>query len=144
MSTYERTGEEQTIRSVSKNGITVTLSDGSRWRINVGDISKTVCWYATQRVTVEECDDGVHPYELHNIIMIRFQMWRELHLHDITGLRYESIGGTLRAGHRSRDQSAPEGSIAARPCLVLNQRRVARSFTGPPSIANDREAVDPA
>jgi hypothetical protein len=38
----------------------------SRWRINVGDISKTVCWYPSQRVIVEQRDDGIHPFQLNN------------------------------------------------------------------------------
>ena len=67
MKPYSRVGEQLSVMRISKNGQTVTLSDGSRWRVSVGDVTKTLCWYATQRVVVENCDDGVYHYELRNL-----------------------------------------------------------------------------
>lgn len=67
MKTYIRIGEQLSVIRISKNGQTVTLSDGSRWRVNVGDTTKTLCWYPTQRIVVEDCNDGVYPYELRNL-----------------------------------------------------------------------------
>ena len=67
MKPYNRVGEQLSVMRISKYGQTVTLSDFSRWSINVGDASKTICWYPTQRVVVENCDDDVYPYELHNL-----------------------------------------------------------------------------
>jgi len=67
MKPYDRVGEQLSVTRISKNGQSVTLSDGSRWRVNVGDMTKTLCWYATQRIVVENCDDVVYPYELRNL-----------------------------------------------------------------------------
>jgi len=57
MKPYNRVGEQLSVVRISKNGQTVTLSDGSRWRVSVGDVTRTLCWYATQRVVVGNCDD---------------------------------------------------------------------------------------
>jgi hypothetical protein len=67
MKPYTRVGEQLSVNRISKNGQTVTLSDGSLWRVSVGDVTKTLCWYPTQRVVVENCDDVVYPYELRNL-----------------------------------------------------------------------------
>jgi hypothetical protein len=67
MKPYNHVGEQLSVLRRSQYGQTVTLSDGSRWRISVGDATKTFCWYPTQRVVVENCDDDVYPYELHNL-----------------------------------------------------------------------------
>ncbi len=66
MKPYNRVGEQLSVMRISKDGQTVTLSDGSRWRVSVGDVTKTLGWYATQRIVVENCDDVVYPYELRN------------------------------------------------------------------------------
>ena len=67
MKPYNRVGEQLSVMRISKNGQTVTLSDGSRWRVSVGDVTRTLCWYATQRVVVGNCDDVLYPYELRNL-----------------------------------------------------------------------------
>jgi len=67
MRPYNSIGEELSVMRISKSGETVTLSDGSRWRVSAGDVTKTLCWYATQRIVVEGCDDAVHQYELRNL-----------------------------------------------------------------------------
>lgn len=67
MKPYNRVGEELSVLRRSNNGQTVTLSDGSRWRVSVGDVTKTLLWYPTQRIVVENSDDIVYPYELRNL-----------------------------------------------------------------------------
>lgn len=67
MKDYEPTGEELSIARIAKNGLSVQLSDGSKWKIKTGDISKTLTWYATQRVTVENNDSDVYPFVLTNL-----------------------------------------------------------------------------
>jgi len=63
---------EYSIRRVTRDGLTVTLSDGSRWSINVGDCTKTSCWYPTMRVSVaEEPEDQIYPYRLANLDTFR-------------------------------------------------------------------------
>jgi hypothetical protein len=59
-----------TVRRISKDLFKVTLSDGSRWKVREGDISKTACWYETQRITVlenEGPDAFLYPYRLKNL-----------------------------------------------------------------------------
>ena len=67
MKPYNRVREQLSVMRISKNGQTVTLSDGSRWRVSVGDVTRTLSWYATQRIVVENCDDVLYPYELRNL-----------------------------------------------------------------------------
>lgn len=49
---------EANILEVNNNGLEISLMDGSRWQIDAGDISKTVCWYPTQRIKIEKKHDG--------------------------------------------------------------------------------------
>jgi hypothetical protein len=44
---------ETTILEVSNDGLELTLMDGSHWSIDPGDVSKTSCWYPTQRIMIE-------------------------------------------------------------------------------------------
>ena len=67
MKPYNRVGEQLSVMRISKNGQTVTLSDGSRWHVSLGDVTKTLCWYPSQRIVVENCDDVLCPYALRNL-----------------------------------------------------------------------------
>jgi hypothetical protein len=50
---------ETNVKKIHQDGIEISLMDGSKWRIkNVGDMSKTILWYPTQRVKVEESELG--------------------------------------------------------------------------------------
>ena len=67
---YKNIGKELTITSISKDFYTVKLSDGSRWRVKDGDLSKTTTWYPTQRIVVEKNkspDNHVYLYKLTNL-----------------------------------------------------------------------------
>jgi hypothetical protein len=44
---------ETTILEVSDDGLEISLTDGSKWRVNPGDVSITSCWYPTQRIRIE-------------------------------------------------------------------------------------------
>jgi hypothetical protein len=67
MKNYSRIGEELTIANVGKDGRSVQLSDGSKWTIKIGDTTKTICWYATQRIVVERNENETFPYALTNL-----------------------------------------------------------------------------
>ena len=45
---------QRSFMAVDQDNFIVTLDDGSQWKINVGDITKVVCWIPTARVLVEE------------------------------------------------------------------------------------------
>jgi len=45
---------ETSVLEVNKDGLEVSLMDGSNWSINPGDSTKTICWYATQRIKIEK------------------------------------------------------------------------------------------
>lgn len=65
MKDYER---EYFILKVAKNGLTITLNDGSRWEISAGDSTKTICWYETMHIQItEEEDDTLYPFRLTNL-----------------------------------------------------------------------------
>jgi len=50
---------ETTILEISGDGLEISLMDGSTWSLrNLGDCTKTVCWYATQRIKIKDNDDG--------------------------------------------------------------------------------------
>lgn len=66
-SVYDRIGEELSIMEVKKNGQLIILSDSSRWHIKTGDTSKTMSWYPTQRVVVEEGNNLNHPFKIKNL-----------------------------------------------------------------------------
>ncbi len=59
--------EEFSIMDVSEDGEQITLSDNSTWSIRPGDISKSACWYETQRVLVEATTSKAYPYKLTNL-----------------------------------------------------------------------------
>jgi len=64
----EDDSKEYSILKVTKNGLKVTLFDGSRWQINEGDSTMSICWYPTMRVCIsEDLDDKLYPYRLTNI-----------------------------------------------------------------------------
>ena len=58
---------EPRIIETLEDGLLIRLSDGSRWAINPGDLSKTALWYETQRVVVKEIDGPVYRYVLVNL-----------------------------------------------------------------------------
>lgn len=46
---------ETNVKKIHQDGIEISLMDGSKWRIkNMGDISKTILWYPTQRIKIKE------------------------------------------------------------------------------------------
>lgn len=46
---------ETNVKKIHKDGIEVSLMDGSKWMLkNMGDISKTICWYPSQRIEIDE------------------------------------------------------------------------------------------
>ena len=59
--------EEFSIMGVSEDGEQITLSDNSIWNIRPGDISKSACWYETQRVLVEGTTNKAYPYKFTNL-----------------------------------------------------------------------------
>lgn len=58
---------ETSILEVNEDGLEVSLIDGSNWQINPGDISKTICWYATQRIKIEENVNEAYSHTLINL-----------------------------------------------------------------------------
>ncbi len=58
---------ESAVLKVREDGRQIKLMDGSTWTINVEDISKTIAWYPTQRIVVEENNDAIYPYTLTNL-----------------------------------------------------------------------------
>ena len=46
------------VQEITELGQEVVLMDGSEWSINPSDTSRTCCWYPTQRIVVEEVDNG--------------------------------------------------------------------------------------
>lgn len=56
---------ETSVMKIYKDGIEVSLMDGSKWMLkNMGDISKTSCWYPSQRIEIEEDNNN---YSLTNL-----------------------------------------------------------------------------
>jgi hypothetical protein len=46
---------ETNVKKIHQDGIEISLMDGSKWRIkNMGNISKTILWYPTQRIKIKE------------------------------------------------------------------------------------------
>ena len=44
---------------IHKNGFEISLMDSSRCRLNnVSDMTKTILWYPTQRIKIEEKEKG--------------------------------------------------------------------------------------
>jgi hypothetical protein len=64
---YLGAGQEHHIVEIKKNGLVIRLSDRSVWNISVGDSTKTVCWYPTMRILVEEGGGLTHPFRLKNL-----------------------------------------------------------------------------
>ena len=55
------------IIDVDDDGQTIELEDGSTWNVSLGDNTISICWYATQRIIVEESGDKSYPYRLCNL-----------------------------------------------------------------------------
>jgi hypothetical protein len=50
---------ETNVKKIHQDGIEISLMNGSKWRIkNIGDITKTILWYPTQRIKIEERSEG--------------------------------------------------------------------------------------
>jgi len=64
---YENLGNELSLTSINEEEIQVELSDGSKWNIKTGDISKIVIWYETQRIIVSKNNNEIYPYLLTNL-----------------------------------------------------------------------------
>ena len=56
-----------TILDVEDDGMTITLLDGRKFAINPGDVGKTACWYATQRIQVIAQKKGGYTHVLKNL-----------------------------------------------------------------------------
>ncbi len=51
---------ETNVMKIHKNGMEISLMDCSKWRItHIGDTTKTILWYPTQRIKVNEDNDGI-------------------------------------------------------------------------------------
>ena len=49
-----------TVKKIHKDGIEISLMNGSKWRLkNIGDLTKTVLWYPTQRIEVNEYENDI-------------------------------------------------------------------------------------
>lgn len=49
---------ETSVMKIHKDGLEISRMDGSKWRIiHVGDMTKTIIWYPTQRIKIEESED---------------------------------------------------------------------------------------
>lgn len=44
---------ETNILEVNNDSLELTLMDGSHWSVGPSDVSKTSCWYPTQRIRIE-------------------------------------------------------------------------------------------
>lgn len=66
-SEYLDTREGRHVLKVGKNGSVVWLDDGSVWDISAGDNTKSICWYGTMRIVVEEKGSGMYPFTLTNL-----------------------------------------------------------------------------
>jgi hypothetical protein len=63
--------KQGSVLSVSRNGLQLTLTDGSRWDIAVGDHTLTLIWTPTARVTIEDSpEDELYPYRITNLARI--------------------------------------------------------------------------
>jgi len=50
---------ETNVMKVHKDGVEVSLMNGSKWRVvHIGDITRTIIWYPTQRIIIEELEDN--------------------------------------------------------------------------------------
>lgn len=50
---------ETSVMKIYKDGLEISLMDGSKWRIaHVGDMTKTILWYPTQRIKIEELENN--------------------------------------------------------------------------------------
>ena len=56
---------ETTVKEIKDDGLIVELMDGSVWMIEPTDAGKTAYWFVSQRVKVEESEDG--SYSLTNL-----------------------------------------------------------------------------
>lgn len=59
--------EERSFMEFDKDKLMITLDDDSKWRIHIGDIRKVECWAPTERIRIEETDEGIYPYRLTNL-----------------------------------------------------------------------------
>lgn len=50
---------ETSVMKIHKDGLEISLMNGSKWRIvHIGDMTKTIIWYPTQRIKIEESEDN--------------------------------------------------------------------------------------
>ena len=66
-SQYSSLGEERHVLEVRKDGLVVCLDDGSVWDVSAGDNTKSICWYPTMRIVVEENDSPEYTFSLKNL-----------------------------------------------------------------------------
>lgn len=64
---YENLGNELSLSLVDEEEIQVELSDGSKWNVKTGDISKIIIWHETQRIIVSVNSNEIYPYLLTNL-----------------------------------------------------------------------------
>lgn len=64
---YENLNKELSLTSVDDEEIQVQLSDGSKWDVKTGDVSKIITWYETQRIVVSINNNDIYPYLLTNL-----------------------------------------------------------------------------
>ena len=66
-SDYPGIGQEHHILEIREDGLVVCLDDGSVWDVSVGDNTKSVCWYPTMRILVDENDSPMYPFSMKNL-----------------------------------------------------------------------------
>lgn len=64
---HSDTRDELYVLEVKNDGLVVHLDDGSVWDVSVGDNTKSICWYPTMRVVVEEAESSTHSFTLTNM-----------------------------------------------------------------------------
>lgn len=64
---HSETRDELHVLEVKNDGLVVHLDDGSVWDVSVGDNTKSICWYPTMRVVVEEAASSTHSFTLTNM-----------------------------------------------------------------------------
>lgn len=51
---------ETTVKKIHQDGLEISLMNGSKWEItNIGDMTKTILWYPSQRIKISENEKGI-------------------------------------------------------------------------------------
>lgn len=72
--------EERSIMEFDKDKLTITLDDNSKWLIHIADIRKVKFWVPTDRILIDETDDGIYHYKLINLDTVEPNVIRALRI----------------------------------------------------------------